>query len=141
MTNSFLVTVYKLSLGEYNSVTGIPARGYTPTSAEVIIAEKGGAVARHLGIYSSADASALTKYDIDEGDIIMDNYDSENPRFWLVLGRTSQTIGSTFIYYMLNMSRMERPNFHILSTSLYGFEVISDSLRFEEGFERLYLTL
>jgi hypothetical protein len=136
MTNSFLVTAYTLSLGAYDSVTGIPARQYTPASAEVIIGEKNGPILKVLGYYAQADALGITKYDLDEGDIIMDNYNA-TPHYWLVLGRSAVTWGNTFVYYQLNLQRMERPNFHILSTYLGGF----DPAYFDESyFAHFYIT-
>ena len=140
MTNSFLVTVYMLSFGEYDATTGVPATQYTPATASVLIGEKAVQVLRTFGRYASADALGLTSYDLDEGDIIKDNYDTLNPQYWKVLGRTAITVGNTFWAWQLSLERMERPNFHILTTSLVGFEVIDDTHRFEEGFERLYVT-
>ena len=142
MTNSFLVTVYTLSLGDYDSVTGIPARQYTPTSAKVVIRPKGSGalVINGAGYYPKTDALGLTQSDIDEGDVIMDNYNSQSAKYWLVVGRQPQTWGNTFVFFTLDLQRLERPNFHILSSNLQGFETIDDGHKFEDGFERLYVT-
>jgi hypothetical protein len=141
LTHSFLVTVYLLSLGEYDATTGIPAMQYTPASARVLIGEKAVQVLRMLGRYAAADATALTKYDVDEGDIIMDNYDSVNAKYWTVLGRVAITTGNTFAAWQLSLERRERPNFHVLTSALVGFETIDDTHKFEDGFERLYITV
>jgi hypothetical protein len=38
------------------------------------------------------------------------------------------------------LMRMMTPSFHILSTNLQGFETIDDTHKFEDGFERVYVT-
>jgi hypothetical protein len=138
---SLLVTVYLLSLGDYDAVTGIPARQYTPSSAKIVIQPKGSPQVVNFGYYPKTDAAGFTKYDVHEGDIIMDTYNSTAPNYWLVVARRAWTQGNQFVYYILDLMRMMTPSFHILSTNLQGFETISAMDKFEDNFERLYVTM
>jgi hypothetical protein len=140
MVNSFWVTVYTLSLGEYDSITGIPQQLYTPTSAKVVIALKGSTLTYGgYGYFPKTDGLMITQYMYEEGDIVKDAYSNSETNYYRITARRPITIGNTFIASQFDLAHLERPNFHILTSILCGFETISDSEKFEDGFERVYV--
>jgi hypothetical protein len=135
---SYNVTLYKLFLGEQDSVTGHYQRGFTVHSVVMAIFPRGTAFSFNgIGYYTRYDKTGYTNYDLYEGDIILDSFG----KYYTIKSLKPWTQGDQFLFYECELE--ESPYFSLpTSASLFiGFEVITEGvMEFETGFERGYLT-
>ncbi len=134
MTNaSYTVTLYKLFLGDQDSVTGFFRQGYTIHSIEVAIFPSGGTFNfGSMGYHHVYGAVGFTEYDVVEGDVIFDTFD----RYYMIKARKPWTSGDLFRFYELELEELSV--FPFLS-GFFGFEDVEHGeigYEFEEGFER-----
>lgn len=139
---SFLVTAYRLTLGEYDSVTGVPARQFTSTTVSIVIGTKGSPIMFQGGMhYARTDALGITNADLDEGDFLKDSYSTTDINYWYVSARRPVVVGNVFVAYELDLAHAPCLPFVVLSGD-FGFETITPGvLEFEEGFERFTITV
>lgn len=134
MTNaSYTVTLYKLFLGDQDSVTGHFRQGYTIHSIEVAVFPSGGTFNfGSMGYHHVYGAVGFTEYDIDEGDVIFDSFS----RHYMIKARKPWTTGDQFQFYELELEELSV--FPFLS-GFFGFEDVEHGeigFEFEDGFER-----
>jgi hypothetical protein len=142
MTNSFWLTVYRHSFGARDTITGIPASQYTPTQAKVMIAPKGSALTiSGVGYYPKTDALMACRSNYDEMDIVEQKVNlTLESVWWIITARRDIMVGNTYFVSLFDLVKLERNPIHIFTSNLQGFETISDTHKFEDGFERVYVT-
>jgi hypothetical protein len=130
------VTVYRLFLGNQDSITGKYRQGYTITSAEVAIFPRSAQrILSGAGFYCRRDAIGFTEYNVDEGDVLLDDHGY----YYKVMGIEPYTWFDQFVCYVLDLARLQ--DFPFIA-GFFGFEVITAGVsEFEEGFERGYWAL
>ena len=140
MTNiDWTVTLYKLFIGDQDSVTGHFRPGFTIHAIEMAIFPEGSPFFNSsLGRYGSYNATGYTEYLVSEGDVVLDllgyHYEIKTvPKRW--------GLGGTLKYLATGLEEMS--NFPFLS-GFFGFEDEDHGLigyGFEDGFERGYWAL
>jgi len=147
LAHSFVETLYILVLGEQDSETGIPRRGYTPTSISdsVVVRPNTASFSSGIGFYGGKEGTLYTQSDVHEGDIIKDSMGF----YYQIMGRLPQTWGNTFVYYRCPLKELLDVDIRIPTSggspsadpNFYGFEQIDPGVtEFEDGFERGYFT-
>lgn len=74
------------------------------------------------GYYPRTDGLMISSYKYNEGDIVKDAYSNSDINYWLITARRPITICNTFVAYQFDLSKLERPNFHIMSTFQAGYD-------------------
>ena len=131
---NFYVTVYQLSYGDYDTITGIPARQYTAVSAEVVIQVKGSTPLFNFGSYPKTDAIGYTDVGaIKQGDIIVDSFGD----IYLVQAQNSKTVGNVFDHYEMDLVKLLSLPFGIVGGVLGGYDPDSYDPQY---YEQYYIT-
>lgn len=146
VTASFTVTVYQFSPGAYDSITGIPAQQFTPSSARVAVIPKGSSITINgVGYYPKTDAAGITPYDLNEGDYIHVEYQTGASGYWKIMARREIPWGNVLVGYFLDLARVINLPFIPITSGYYGFETIATDTDgivtegFEDGFERIII--
>ena len=134
----WVCTLYKLFLGDQDSVTGHYQKGFTIHSVEVPIFPAGSTVILgDLGYHHVSTETGFTEYDILEGDVILDNLD----RYFECVAYKDWVSSDGLEFRELQLERLHV--FPFLS-GFFGFEDEDHGTigyGFEEGFERGYWAL
>lgn len=132
----FTVTYFIMTLGDADATTGQYKRGFTPTSITMVIIPKGSSVLLSgMGYYARTDGLGLTNYNVSEGDIVLDALGN----YWQIMARRPEMWGNVFVMYSCDLARMIGASFiytEVPADTYYGFEKISETDLFEDGFER-----
>jgi hypothetical protein len=107
VTASFTVAVYQMTLGTPDAITGIYPRTYVEVSARVAIVPKG--TTRRFfssGFTGQYDKEGVTKFKVNEGDIIVNSYGTSEKEYWMVMARQSVTWGNVLMYYQLDLANL-----------------------------------
>ena len=102
---SFYATVYRLTLGDYDATTGIPALQYSPTTARVVIGAKGSSISfGNMLFYPKTDGVMITNANYNQGDIVVDP-SSSTPEtlYWRVQARRPVSVGNSLIAYVFDL--------------------------------------
>ena len=133
------VTLYKLFLGDQDSVTGHYNRGYTIHTIEMAIFPQGSPhYMFNLGMHAGYNATGYTEYLVEEGDVVLDQL---GHYYQVKLSPQRWGYGDQLKYLAVGLE--EKPVFPFLS-GFFGFEDLEHGLigfEFEDGFERGYWAL
>ena len=107
-TPSFYATVYRLTLGDYDAITGIPTLQYSATTARVSIGAKGSSVSvGNMLFYPRTDGVMLTTYNYNQGDIVVDPSTSAPELvYWRVQARRPISAGNVLIGYIMDLTQI-----------------------------------
>jgi hypothetical protein len=134
---SYVVTLYKLFLGDQDTTTGHYQVGYTIHTVEMAIFPRGTAINLGNGYYTRYSQTGFTEYSVDEGDVVLDSFG----KYYQVLSLKPWTSGDELAFYECELE--ERANFAFIS-GFFGFEDLEHGTigyGFEDGFERGYFAL
>ena len=117
MTVDYTMTLYKLFLGDQDSTTGHPDRGYTIHSITCYVYPQGGSFNFGvMGYHSTYGAVGFTEYEVDIGDVILDSFG----RYYQIRSEPKEWVnGDVFCFYELDLERLT--DFPFLS-GFFGFE-------------------
>ncbi len=135
MTVSWSVTLYKLVLGDPDTETGHFGRGYTEHAITMAIFPKGTPFSfGSLGWYTKYDFTGYTAYSVADGDVVKDSFG----RIFTIKSNKDWTVGDQFAFRECELESTPYFSLPTGATYFFGFEVIDDDHKFEDGFERGY---
>ena len=138
---SFTVTYYKLNLLNQDATTGQYDRGWTAHSIVMAIFPRGTSFSFNgVGFHSRLDGVGFTNYSVRVGSYVKDSFG----KYWLLAGEPQPwTQGDVFAFYGCDLKHVTELPFPAedvppepYDPHFYGFEVIDDYRKFEDGFER-----
>ena len=132
---SFNVTYYNLVLGDADTVTGHYGRGYTEHAITMAIFPKGTPFSfGSLGWYTKYDFTGYTAYNVSDGGVVKDSWNN----CYVIKSNKNWTVGDEFAFRECELEALPYFSLPTGATYVFGFEVIDDSHKFEDGFERGY---
>ena len=134
---SYVVTLYKLFLGEQDTTTGHYQVGYTIHSIEMPVFPAGTRIGLSNGYYTRYSMTGFTEYNVDEGDVVLDGLG----RYYKVLSLKPWSVGDELAFYECELE--QQASFPFIA-GFFGFEDTEHETigcGFEDGFERGYFAL
>jgi hypothetical protein len=134
---SYVVTLYKLFLGDQQDPTGHFQLGYTIHTIEMAIFPRGTAISIGTGYYTRYSQTGFTEYNVDEGDVVLDSFG----KYYQVLSLKPWTSGDELAFYECELE--ERPVFPFIA-GFFGFEDLEHGTigyGYADGYERGYFAL
>jgi len=130
---SWVVTLYRLFLGDQDSVTGHFRPGFTIHAVKAAIFPEGGSWSfPMIGWHTVNNAVAFTEYDLDEGDVLLNALG----QYYTIKSKKKWAVGDQLKYVEHSVEEMK--NFPFLA-GFFGFEDLTHGTigcGFEDGFER-----